>query len=103
MKNYHNIFSADTEEEVVIESDVETTDGTDVVGRVILFNDEWHTFEEVIEQIMKATGCSTSRARALTMEVHSKGKAVVFEGKLEQCLRVSDILEQIQLRTQIDY
>lgn len=76
---------------------------TKIENRVILFNDEWHTFEEVIGQIIKATGCPAGKAESLTLEVHYKGKAVVFTGELPDCLRVSTILEEILLRTQIDY
>lgn len=71
-------------------------------SRVILFNDEWHTFEEVIEQIIKATGCSFDKAEDLTWEVHNSGKAMVFEGDMGDCLRVSNVLEEIKLRTQIE-
>ena len=69
--------------------------------RVLLFNDEWHTFEEVIEQLMKAINCSFDTARSYTFEVHVKGKAVVFEGQLNECLKVTSILEEIALHTQI--
>ena len=44
----------------------------DVGSRVILFNDDWHTFEEVISQIIKATKCSLAEARDKTFEVHIK-------------------------------
>lgn len=71
-------------------------------SRVILFNDEVHTFEEVIGQIIKATGCSRGKAEALTWEVHTKGKAAVYEGSLEECLRVSGVLEEIALHTMIE-
>lgn len=80
-----------------LEEEVEMT----LASSVILFNDEWHTFEEVIDQIIKATSCSTSKAESLTLEVHYKGKAMVFEGAFEECLKVSSILEEILLRTQI--
>ncbi|PSQ72236.1 MAG: hypothetical protein BRD26_02705, partial [Bacteroidetes bacterium QH_1_64_81] len=36
--------------------------GTDDPWFVILFNDEVHTFEEVIGQLVKATGCSRGEA-----------------------------------------
>ena len=71
-------------------------------SRVILFNDNEHTFEEVISQIMKATKCSLIEARDKTFEVHVNGKAVVYSGALADCLRVSSVLEEILLHTQID-
>ena len=71
-------------------------------AKVILFNDEIHSFDEVIEQIIKATGCDTSKAETLTWEVHTNGKAMVFEGQMDNCLKVSHILEEIALNTQIE-
>lgn len=71
-------------------------------SRVILFNDDWHTFEEVITQIIKAIKCSFVEARDKTFEVHTKGKAVVFSGDLADCLKVSSVLEEIMLHTQIE-
>lgn len=83
----------------------EVIDDQDVTlgSKVILFNDEWHTFEEVTAQIIKAIKCNQSEAEALTWEVHSKGKACVFSGEMHECLRVSSVLEEIQLHTQIEY
>jgi ATP-dependent Clp protease adapter protein ClpS len=71
-------------------------------NNVVLFNDDWHTFEEVISQIMKATKCSFIEARDRTFEVHVNGKAVVYMGELKDCLVVSGILEEILLHTQIE-
>jgi ATP-dependent Clp protease adaptor protein ClpS len=70
--------------------------------RVILFNDDWHTFDEVIEQIIVATRCSYEHAEQCTLEVHHLGKAMVFEGQLDECIRVSSILEEIALLTQLE-
>ena len=84
--------------------DTETTDGT-VTGtgnRVILFNDSIHTFDEVIGQLMKAIRCSEGQAEEIANEVHSKGKAAVYEGELEECLKVSSVLEEIGLHTQVE-
>lgn len=69
--------------------------------RVILFNDEVHTFDEVIGQIIKATGCSQSKAEELTMKVHNEGKALVYEGSFEECFEVNGVLKEIQLITEI--
>lgn len=91
-------------EEPIIIEEIKTTDGTDVdfPCKVILFNDDWHTFDEVIAQLMKATGCSYEKAEALTWEVHTRGKAVVYTGSLNECLRVSSVLEEIELHTQVE-
>jgi ATP-dependent Clp protease adapter protein ClpS len=50
---------------------------------------------------MKAVNCTFEEARLLAFEVHVKGKAVVFSGSLNQCLKVTSILEEIALHTQI--
>ncbi len=71
-------------------------------SRVVLFNDDWHTFEEVISQIIKATGCSFNQARDKTFEVHNTGKSVVFVGEMNTCLKVSSVLEEIALHTQVE-
>jgi len=71
-------------------------------SHVILFNDDWHTFEEVITQLIKATSCSFEEAREKTLEVHSNGKSVVYSGQFNNCLTVSSVLEEIALHTQIE-
>jgi ATP-dependent Clp protease adaptor protein ClpS len=86
----------------IIEPQIEEETTVGLPMKVLLFNDEWHTFEEVIVQLIKATKCSFSKARSLAFEVHVKGKAVVFQGALDKCLRVSSVLEEIALHTQIE-
>lgn len=71
-------------------------------AKVLLFNDEVHTFEEVIGQIIKAIRCDTAKAEALTWEVHNAGKAVIYEGAMDECVKVSGVLEEIALHTQIE-
>lgn len=70
--------------------------------KVIVFNDSIHTFDEVIHQIMKATGCDGDTAQTRTMEIHNDGKSAVFSGEMIECIRVSSILEEIALHTQIE-
>ncbi len=81
------------------EEDVETT--VALPYKVILFNDDWHSFDEVINQLIKAVKCSYEDARGLAFEAHVKGKAIVFKGELSECLKVTSILEEISLHTQI--
>lgn len=79
----------------------EETISVGLVCKVILYNDDWHTFEEVINQLIKAINCSFETARNFTFEVHVKGKALVFNGDMKDCLRVSSVLEEIALNTEI--
>jgi ATP-dependent Clp protease adapter protein ClpS len=72
-------------------------------AKVVLYNDDFHSFEEVISQVIKAINCSKIKAFELTMKAHNEGKAVVFKGLYNNCIRVSSILEEIALRTEIVY
>lgn len=69
--------------------------------KCILFNDDFHTFEEVIYQIMLATGYQESKAESIAMKAHKAGKAIVYSGEAEECIRISAILEEIFLLTEI--
>ncbi|MEI7694346.1 MAG: ATP-dependent Clp protease adaptor ClpS [Chlorobium sp.] len=69
--------------------------------RVLLFNDEAHTFDEVINQLMKALRCSRHKAEKHTWEVHTRGRSIVYAGSMFACLQVSSVLEEIALKTEI--
>ncbi|MCI0528892.1 MAG: ATP-dependent Clp protease adaptor ClpS [Nitrospira sp.] len=69
---------------------------------VILFNDEFHSFDEVILQVQKATGVSLKTAFEITLEAHTMGRAVCFSGPLPDCERVAGILRQIDLHVEIE-
>jgi ATP-dependent Clp protease adapter protein ClpS len=86
---------------VLVAEELDTFSNT-FASKVILFNDNIHTFDDVISQLIKAIGCSSERAEAYAWEVHTKGKACVFVGEIEKCLKVSGILEEIGLHTQIE-
>ncbi len=74
-----------------------------LAAKVILYNDEFHTFDEVIFQLIKATGCSMSEGEQLAYEVDSYGLACVYEGEMPDCLRVSGVLEEISLHTEVRF
>lgn len=104
MLDFTSIFAA--AEPVIVEPDVstETSDETaiDTPWRVILFDDDIHTFEDVILQLMKATGCSEQRAEQHAWTVHTRGKDLVYEGEFFECFRVQGVLREIQLVTEIE-
>ena len=72
-----------------------------ISSKVVLYNDDWHTFDEVIFQLVKALGCTYEKARGYAFEVHVRGKCIVYTGDMRNCLKVSSVLEEIALSTQI--
>jgi len=69
---------------------------------VILYNDDYHTFDEVILQVQKATGCSLERAAEITLEAHTRGRAIAYTGEREECERVAAVLRAIRLQVETD-
>lgn len=84
-----------------VEVEVITEESVISSGYVILFDDNFHTFDEVIDQLILATGCSHKQANLFAWEVHTKGQCVVFKGEFEKCLFVSQVLEEISLKTEV--
>ena len=87
--------------EVTVLPEIDEKVSIETVYHVLLFNDDIHTFDEVISQLIKAIQCTFEKARDIAFEVHTKGKALVFSGSLTECLKISSILEEIALHTQI--
>jgi ATP-dependent Clp protease adaptor protein ClpS len=50
---------------------------------VILENDDYHSFEFVMEVLQKALGCNAQRAFLFTQQAHTSGRAVVWTGTKE--------------------
>jgi len=94
-----DVLFADVDELTKTEKEVE--ERIDTPWRLLLFDDDIHTFDEVIEQIVKAKGCSYSIAQDLTFQVHNDGKALIHEGEFIECLKMEGVLKEIQLVTEI--
>ncbi len=84
-----------TSPEVIVEEEI------DKPWQLILYNDDVHSFDEVILQLQKALSCSLEEAEELTVTVHTKGKAVVYQGTFEECFKRNSVLQEIQLITEI--
>ncbi len=92
---------APTATKTVVEETVEEDVGRDSGWKTILFNCECHSFDEVERQLMKAVRCTLSQARRWSMEVHTKGSAVVYRGPRERCEAAASVLEEIGLLVQV--
>lgn len=62
-----------SEEEVLVE---ELTDSGDI-AQLIVYNDDYNTFEWVIECFTEILGHSSAQAEQLSLIIHFKGKAIV--------------------------
>jgi ATP-dependent Clp protease adaptor protein ClpS len=69
---------------------------------VILYNDDWHPYDQVVFQVQKATGCSLEKAVWITQEAHATGRSVAYTGTLEDCERVATVLRDIKLQVETD-
>ena len=87
--------------EVVKEDEVQEDDGSVGGWKTVLFNCDCHTFDAVESQLIKATRCSISQARKWSLEVHTKGSAVVYKGPRERCEAVASVLEDIGLLVKV--
>ena len=65
--------------------------------KVVLFNCDCHSVDEVEKVLLLAAKCSLSQARAWSWEVHSKGSAVVYRDSKERCEAVAEIIGSIGL------
>lgn len=91
----------DTKKQGILEPEIDEQTNVGIPFQVVLYNDDWHTFDEVISQLQKAVNCSFDKARDFAFTVHIRGQATVYKGELSRCLKVTSILEEIALHTQI--
>ena len=78
--------------------DIESLEGES--RRLILFNSS-HFWDEVVNQIQKATGYDTQHCEQIAMIAHTKGKAVVMSGDVDKLFPVENVLKEIGLQTEI--
>ncbi len=98
------------EEVTTEEASVETIPEQEVAGpgsagsgyRVILYNDDWHPIDQVVEQVQKATGYSLEKVWLIVLEAHYKGRAVCYHGGQAECHRVARVLREIRLQCEVD-
>ena len=91
---------AEPEVEEAVADDAETR--LQEPWRVVLYDDDEHTFEDVIVQLMKAVGCTAEQGYRHALTVHTVGKDCVYQGDFGECFRVQGVLREIQLVTEIE-
>jgi ATP-dependent Clp protease adapter protein ClpS len=69
---------------------------------VILYNCDCHSFDEVILQLQKATGCALEKAGRIAVEAHFEGRAIAYTGSADECERAASVLRSIGLQVETD-
>lgn len=75
--------------------------GTSELRRLILYNSN-HVWDDVIAQVSKATGYDPVHCEQIAMIAHTKGKAVVKSGELDELEFIDHTLKEIDLVTSIE-
>jgi ATP-dependent Clp protease adaptor protein ClpS len=58
--------------------------------KLVVFNDDYNTFDHVIETLMKVCGHSPEQAEQCTFIIHFKGKCTVKTGEWENLAKMRD-------------
>jgi ATP-dependent Clp protease adapter protein ClpS len=79
-------------------SSPETSEGR---WMAVIFNNDTNSMEEVIEALMRATGCDLEEASIEAWEADHYGKAPVHFASHEKCQEVCNCLGRIGLKTEV--
>jgi ATP-dependent Clp protease adaptor protein ClpS len=81
-------FDNAVETELLEEIDVDTL----LSHKLLVFNDDFNTFEFVIETLIKVCGHTPEQAEQCTLIIHFKGKCVVKEGSFDELRPMRDAI-----------
>lgn len=81
----------------------ELNDASTRSGRwmVVIFNNDTNSFDEVVEVLMRATGCDLDEAAIETWEAHTYGKAPVHFAGRQECESSAEIISSIGVKTEV--
>ncbi|MBW7928090.1 MAG: ATP-dependent Clp protease adaptor ClpS [Fimbriimonadaceae bacterium] len=79
-----------------------TTSDTGFGGWIVtVFNNDVNTYQEVIEILMRATGCPFEEAYIEAWEIDHLGLSVVHHGRQEECERVAAVIATIGIEVRV--
>lgn len=70
--------------------------------QLILWNDDFNTFDHVIECLIKHLRYSASQAEKIAWKVHTEGKAIILEGAFNELEIYRKILKSEGLTVSIE-
>lgn len=73
-------------------------DGAEDIYCTILYNDESHTYEQVIQTLTRVVKCVHKDAVEYVTSIDREGRAVVRSSKFQECMRLKDEIEKFASR-----
>ena len=94
-----NIFESLELEEVQLAEELTNVDN---LSELIVFNDDFNTFDWVIESFIQVCNHAYTQAEQLSLMVHFNGKAIVKTGEYEKLKPMKDALIERGLSAAIE-
>lgn len=90
----------DEDEELLVMD--ETEQDTGFSAQIIVYNDDYNTFEWVIECFMQVLNHASEQAEQLALIIHNKGKATVKSGPKSELLPLCQALLDRGLSAEVE-
>ena len=68
---------------------------------VVIFNNETNSMEEVVEILIRATGCDVQEAEIEMWEAHTFGKAPVHFAAKTVCEEAARVISSVGIKTEV--
>ena len=92
----------DTKEKTITLEDVLSKNNLERVSKLILWNDDFNSFEWVITCLISILKFNVERAEKTAWEVHLKGKSIIKDGNFEDLTIYKELLETAGLTLTIE-
>lgn len=86
------------EEDVLVDDEI----GTGLPAHIIVFNDDFNSFEWVIETFMQVLRHTSEQAEQLALIIHNKGKATVKTGTKQELIPLCEALLDRGLSAEVE-
>jgi ATP-dependent Clp protease adaptor protein ClpS len=85
----------------VVEPDIQETGSGTGRWMVVIYNNESNSMDEVIEVLIRATGCDIQEAEIEMWEAHTFGKAPVHFASKPECEDAAIIISSVGIKTEV--
>jgi ATP-dependent Clp protease adapter protein ClpS len=87
----------------VIDKPIDTINNRIGFGwKVVLYNCNCHTFNDVAFALTLATRCSLETGYNIAQKIHSEGRAIVYDGHKERAEAVCEVLKDGGLKASME-